>query len=115
MGSPNPMPDKIDANQKDTAKHAIGKWFWEADAKDKQLEIIITKNTLTIQPGKDMVFKIKRPKQVEPMWFGEYLVFLPTLFFVRYADENVLLFGELKHRYKSVNWEKEFKRIKPFK
>jgi hypothetical protein len=83
--------------------------------KDVQLEVIITKKTLTIQPGKEMVFKVKKPMGVEPMWFGEYLVFIASLYFVRYGDENVMLFGQMKHRYKNVIWEKEFKRIKSCK
>jgi hypothetical protein len=108
------MSRKIDHNQKETQKHVIGKWIWEGRKRDKniQLEVIIKKNSVTIQHGKEMVFKIRKPVSVVPFWFGDYLVFLPTLYFVRYADADVMLFGELKRKYREVIWEREFFRIK---
>lgn len=103
---------KAEISKTQTNTHLNGKWIW--DENGVQVEVIITTDSLTIQHGKAMTFQIEKPISTSAHWFGDYLVFLPTLYYARYADAEVLLFGELKHPYNDVIWEKEFSRIRSY-
>ena len=104
-----------DAQKVKTGKFISGSWHCEyTDDKNRkrQIQLIIDESSLTINEGVENIFGGGEQYFADPHWFGDYLVFLDTLYFTRYADDDVMAFGKLKHPYDDVIWERRFSRLK---
>lgn len=89
---------------------------WEYHDADIHIRVFIQKNdvfNLRIQRTNQDLFEISMSSSAH--WFGDYLCFITnnSPYYVRYANENSLIFGELENGgiIGVRKWEYDFKRV----
>jgi len=92
--------------------------IWRCEYKDekkvnRQITLRITEEKLVFNWFVENIYFEGKEISTSAHWFGDFLIFTATKYFVRYADEDVMAFGEMNASVVGdVKWERRFQRVK---
>lgn len=104
--------------QKIKTNHCInGAWYFEGDQRGSRFKIVLSIDAerLVINNYIANIYKDGKEISSNAHWFGDYLCFTEEQkYFVKFADENKMLFGEFTSPgvVGLPLWEHEFTRMK---
>ncbi len=110
--------DTMSNEQKNkTGKFIYGAWYFEGNVKGSQFKIILSINEekLVINNYIANIYKDGKEISSNAHWYEDYLCFTEgQKYFVRYADEKKMVFGEFTVAgvIGVPAWEHEFTRMK---
>lgn len=106
-----------DKEKVDTGNRINGAWIFEGDQRGSRFKIVLSIDDEKVVINNYIANIYRDGKEISSNahWFGDYLCFTQgQKYFVKYADESKMLFGEFTSPgvVGLPVWEHEFKRMK---